>query len=445
MRRERRRRAIPETLVAPDDTNGNVAEPDRPSVPRNGVDAGPGQAAGDVTEADARTVGVRRIDTGERRARLVVRHRLAPSTRSTDPIEAASSLVALHSTDAATVFLSTWARTDGFETGRLEQALYDERTLVRMLGMRRTLWVVTAELAPVVDAACTRTVAARERARLEQLVAQSDLAGDPAGWIDRVAEAALDALGRRGEAFTSDLTRADPLLATKIRLGAGTRWEAEVSAGSRILPLLAAEGRIVRGRPRGGWTHGQYRWALTPGRDVELDTATAQAELLRRWLGAFGPATETDIRWWTGWTAREARAALAAVPHAVVDLDGTSGHVLADDGEPTVPPEPSAALLPTLDPTTMGWKERDWYLGPHAAQLFDRNGNAGPTVWWDGRVVGGWSQRKDGEIVVRMLEDVGKEAEQAVAAETERLAAWLGAVRLAPGFLPPLPRALASY
>ena len=188
--------------------------------------------------------------------------------------------------------------------------------------MRRTLWVVALDLAAVVDAACTRAVAARERAKLEQFVAQSGLADDPAVWIDRAAAAALDALSERGEAFTSDLTRADPLLATKIRLGAGTRWEAEVSAASRVLPLLAAEGRIVRGRPRGRWTHGQYRWALAPGRDAELDTATAQAELLRRWLGAFGPATETDIRWWTGWTAREARAALAAVPHAAVDLDG---------------------------------------------------------------------------------------------------------------------------
>jgi hypothetical protein len=388
---------------------------------------------------------VRRIHTTERRARLVVRHRLAPATRASDPVEAASALVALHSTDAATVFLSTWARSHDFEVEHLERALYDERTLVRMLGMRRTLWVVPDEVAPVVDAACTRTVASRERARLVQLVAQSDLADDPANWVDRIAAAALEALTERGEAFTSDLTRNDPLLATKIRLGAGTRWEAEVSAGSRILPLLAAEGRIARGRPRGGWTHGQYRWAPAPDGDDGIDTPTGQAELLRRWLGAFGPATETDIRWWTGWTVRETRAALAAVPHAAVDLGGAAGLVLADDVEPVASPEAAAAvLLPTLDPTTMGWKERDWYLGPHAELLFDRNGNAGPTVWWDGRVVGGWSQRKDGEIVFRLLEDVGADVARAVEAEAERLASWLGDVRLAPGFLPPFQRALSA-
>ena len=387
---------------------------------------------------------MQRIGVEERRARLARRHRLTAETRAASPLEVAGSLVALHSTDPATVFLSTWARSLDFRPQSLEDALYEERTLVRMLGMRRTLWVVALDLAAVVDAACTRAVAARERVKLERFVAQSGLADDPAVWIDRAAAATLDALSERGEAFTSDLTRADPLLATKIRLGAGTRWEAEVSAASRVLPLLAAEGRIVRGRPRGRWTHGQYRWALAPGPDAELDTATAQAELLRRWLGAFGPATETDIRWWTGWTAREARAALAAVPHAAIDLDGTSGLVLADDLAPVAAPEPAAALLPTLDPTTMGWKERDWYLGPHAGLLFDRNGNAGPTVWWDGRVVGGWSQRKDGEIVFRILEDVGEDGVRSVEAEAARLAAWLGDVRLAPGFLPPFQRALSA-
>ena len=109
-----------------------------------------------------------------------------------------------------------------------------------------------------------------------------------------------------------------------------------------------------------------------------------------------------------------------------------------------MPPAPSAALLPTLDPTTMGWKERGWYLGEHESVLFDSNGNAGPTVWWHGRVVGGWAQRKDGEVVFRLLEEVGREAERAVEAEAERLAAWLGDVRVTPSFLPPFQRELAG-
>ena len=104
----------------------------------------------------------------------------------------------------------------------------------------------------------------------------------------------------------------------------------------------------------------------------------------------------------------------------------------------------STALLPALDPTVMGWKERAWYLGEHAPALFDRSGNAGPTVWWNGRIVGGWVQRKDGEVVFRLLEDVGAEATAAVAAEAERLAEWLGETRVLPRFRTPLERTLSA-
>ena len=58
----------------------------------------------------------------------------------------------------------------------------------------------------------------------------------------------------------------------------------------------------------------------------------------------------------------------------------------------------------------MGWKQRAWYLDPEVgAAVFDRNGNGGPTVWVDGRIVGGWVQRRDGTIAVRLLTDVGAE------------------------------------
>ena len=356
--------------------------------------------------------------------------------------------MALHSTDPATVFLSLHARTAGVLPADIEHELYVERTLVRILGMRRTLFVVPRELVPVVYAACTRTIAARERRRLAKMVTDSELSARPGAWVSRAMTAAMRALEARGEAFTSDLTKADPMLGKRLRLGAGTRFEVRQSVGSRIVRQLAMEGRVFRGRPRGSWTSGQYRWIPAPawlGGEIDVvDPATAQAELLRRWLAAFGPATETDIRWWTGWTAREARAALAALPHAVVDLDGSTGFVLAGDLERTESPEPWAALLPTLDPTTMGWKNRDWYLGPHAPRLFDSSGNAGPTVWWEGRIVGGWSQRRDGEIVFKLLEDAGTDAVRAVEMEAARVADWLGDARLAPGFLPPFQRALAA-
>jgi len=115
---------------------------------------------------------------------------------------------------------------------------------------------------------------------------------------------------------------------------------------------------------------------------------------------------------------------------------GAAGLVLPDDLDPVPPPEPWAALLPPLDTTPMGWSQRDWFLGGHGPRLFDRTGNVGPTVWWDGRVIGGWASRpvkgegEVGGIAVRFLEDAGADAVAAVEAAAGRLAARLGPVRV---------------
>ena len=136
-----------------------------------------------------------------------------------------------------------------------------------------------------------------------------------------------------------------------------------------VLLLLAAEGRIVRGRPRGSWTSTQYRWvpieAWLPGGLARPPAAAARADLLRRWLAASGPATADDLRWWTGWTAGQVKSALAQISCTEVDLDGTPGFVLAGDEDPVPGVAPWAALLPALDPTVMGWQDRRWFLGGH--------------------------------------------------------------------------------
>lgn len=102
------------------------------------------------------------------------------------------------------------------------------------------------------------------------------------------------------------------------------------------------------------------------------------------------------------------------------------------------------ALLPGLDPTVMRWKERGWYLGEHERELFDSNGNAGPTVWCDGRIVGGWAQAADGEVRTRLFDDLGSEAARRVEAAAVSLAAWLGKERVTPRFRTPLEKELSG-
>ena len=93
----------------------------------------------------------------------------------------------------------------------------------------------------------------------------------------------------------------------------------------------------------------------------------------------------------------------------------------------------------------MGWKERSWYLGDHQERLFDRNGNAGPTVWADGRVVGGWAQRRDGTIAVELLEQVLPSVQGNITAEPPSACMeWLAGTVITPRFRTPLEKRLTS-
>jgi hypothetical protein len=357
-------------------------------------------------------------------------------------------MVGLHSSDPATVFLSMWARVDGFVPADLEKALYERRSLVRMLGMRRTLFVVPRDLAAVMDEACTKALVPGERTRLVRMLEEQRIAPKGKGerWLDRVAAATLQALVARGEATARELSKDVPELSAKLSFGEGKTWAGTMGVSTRVLFLLATQGRIVRARPLGTWTSGQYRWAPIDrwlGEPLPaIDHAEACAELLRRWLRTFGPATRTDIRWWTGWTARLATKTLEAIGAEEVELDEGTGFVLPDDVKTVGKVEPWVALLPGLDSTVMGWKERAWYLGAHAAELFDRNGNAGPTVWMNGHVVGGWAQTSDGEVLVELLEPVDAQTGKRIDAERNRLREWLGDVRVKTRFPTPLERTL---
>ena len=289
-----------------------------------------------------------------------------------------------------------------------------------------------------------------ERKRLTKLIAEQ-ITPDAGAWLDRVEADTLAALRERGEATAKELTTAVPDLASKLRMGEGKAWGVTVGMSTRVLFLLATEAKIVRGRPLGTWLSSQYRWVPTElwfGDRIVMDAAAARTELARRWLATFGPATLTDLRWWAGWTAADARHALDAIGAVEVEVT-TTAYVLPDDSavDSTADfedPEPWVALLPSLDPAVMGWKEREWFLGAHQAALFDRNGNVGPTVWSNGRIVGGWAQRPDGDVVVRVLEDVGNEVLAAIDLEAGSLTDWLGGIRLTPRMRTPLERELST-
>lgn len=385
-----------------------------------------------------------RITLADRRARLAVRHHLARSARAADPTQVAQSLSCFHATDPATVYLSAYSRLRRPSLGAVERALYEERTLVRMLAMRRTMFVVPTDEAGLFHGATSGTLLRTERRRNVQL---AQLAGikRPESWLKAAERDALAALEARGDATPQELALDVPALRVRIRMNQGKAYEGEISMASRVLLILAIEGKVVRGRPRGSWLSSQYRWApmsrWLDGPLPHIPEVESQAGIVRRWLESFGPGTETDLRWWTGWTQAAVRRALDLVGAVAVELEGGgTGYILPGDDQPVRRVGPWVALLPALDPTTMGWKERHWYLGEHGRLLFDRNGNAGPTIWADGRIVGGWTILGNGEVVTRLLDDIGRDRRAMVEQEAERLTVWLDGIAVVPRFPTPLQR-----
>lgn len=392
------------------------------------------------------------VSTAERRRRLQRRHALTTADAAGSPHQAARRVLVLHASDPATVYLSVLARCPDTTLEYIAAALYEDRSLVRMMAMRRTLFVVPSELVAEVHHSSALPVA--ERLRRGIVKDLGTLPTDPAvdgvvdDWLADVEQATVDALRVREVATAAQLSADVPRLRTAILPVTDKKWDVRRNVTSRVLTLLGAEGRMVRGAPRGDWTSRAHTWEPAdrwwPGGIPELAAAEACRILAARWLHAFGPATVADLQWWTGWSLTTTRAALAGLETVDVDLDGETGIVLADDLDETAPAEPVAALLPGLDPTPMGWKQRDWYLGGHRKPLFDTNGNIGPTIWWDGRIVGGWAVAADGTVRTRLLENPGREASAAVQEAAHRLEPRLEGAVVVPSFRTPLERELSG-
>ncbi|OLM17839.1 hypothetical protein Ae707Ps1_2098c [Pseudonocardia sp. Ae707_Ps1] len=398
------------------------------------------------------------VGDDERRARLVARHRLAPHTRTDDVTAIADDLVALHSTDPVTVYLSAAARMVTPSLAPVDAALYDDRVLLRHHAMRRTLWVFGHEHAALAHHGATSGVAAVQYRNLMGQVGAAGVA-DPAAWYADAAARVLAVLAERGPTTAREVGAALPdLAAQQLPIQGGSH-----PAHSRVLLVLGFEGRVLRARPTGTWINGQYRWAtagswvpggigpapVPDGDDGSGGARAAAAGLARAYLRAFGPVTRDDLRWWAGWTVATTRAALADTGAVEVGLDGgATGYLLPDDLGPVGDPGPSVALLPGLDPTTMGWKARGHYLsGDDAALLFDRNGNGGPAIWVDGRIAGTWVQRRDGTIATRLFPGAHDRpgVEDDVAAAAERHRAVLGDVRFSVRYPAPVqPELLAG-
>jgi hypothetical protein len=345
---------------------------------------------------------------------------LTPESKTGDLVQITGDIAGLHATNSTTPYLSLFARASSFARDHLEHHLYERRNLGKIRCVRKTIYIHPADMLPVVYNATRRFVEKASRRYAEGRGISHEL-------YDEMSRAILAML--EGQEKTTPA----------IKASLGTQAEGlDVSA---LLYLMCDQGLLIRGRPARGWRDKTHHYApfraYFPDVDLHLySEAEAIALLVKRYLAAFGPATEVDLVWWMGLGKTKARRALedlqgeivtTSVPGFAADsIMLRSDQQRLDGGE--YAPAPVVNLLPPLDPYLMGYKERARYLSPgYADRIFDRVGNVTSTILVDGRVVGVWdfAAGDPAEMRYLLLETIKSDLLEQMHAEAQRLGEFL--------------------
>ena len=354
---------------------------------------------------------------------------------------------------------STWPPGPGCATtwcAAVEQALYDDRSLIRMLGMRRTMFVAAGRArGRCVQAACTGAIAAQQRRQRSSSYSAEAGVGRRPGALARAGRGrpTVTALRQRGEATAAELSADDARAGRADRAGRGQGLRGAARASRRrVLLLLAADGRIgARAAARHLDPAAQYRWS--PVRRPGCPAACPAGG--RRGPGGAGPgvAVRRSVRHRDrpevvdrAGPLGQVGQALTAIGAVEVDLDGD-----ARPG-PARRPRPGAGARALGGPAARARPDHRWagrtaaaYLGPHRATAAVRPQRQRRP---DG-LVGRPDRRRLGPAVqrrgrLRLLEDVGTETTARIAERSAALSNWLGPARITPRFRTPLERELTA-
>jgi uncharacterized protein YcaQ len=357
------------------------------------------------------------------------RHHLDRRAPAGSMLSVASRICGLHAQVMSSAELAVWARVEGADRRDVQRALWEDRSLIKTWAMRGTL-----HLLPASELAIWHGALGTSRRYLR-----------PAGWkraygitieeLDRLTGAIATALDGRlvtREELAQEVARLMGSAAFGAKVGEnswGTLLRPAAFAGH--LCFAPSVGQRVRFTRPHTWLAGTDH---KPGGRMDPDAATA--EVARRFLAAYGPATCHDLaRWWNGGGIATARQWIGRLHEEVceVDLEGTRAWMLAAD---TVAVRAAARLrsvrlLPLFDPYVVGASYHAERLlpGDLRARVYRPQGWISAVLLVNGRMEGTWSHEIRGSRVEVTVEPFVKQAawvRKAAGEEAERLAAFLG-------------------
>jgi hypothetical protein len=337
---------------------------------------------------------------------------LADDSKLNDPVKIAIDIGGLHGTSATGPYLALLARSTSFQRDDLAAEMSKKKSLARIRYVRNTIYILPKDFLPVAYAA-TSQMAEVTAARFSKYL------GITPTQYARISNKILKILKGRG------LTTRE--IKQKLRTAINI---------APIVNLMCDKGLLIRSLPREGWKSTQHAYFLFkdyyPDLDLRaLDEMAARGKILRQYISSFGPVSEKDMAWWTGFPKTQVKKILEDSGDDVssIEIPELEGrfYILSSEMDPlrsqVVPDHPVVNILPGLDPFIMGYKDRSRYRQPkHDKMIFDRSGNATSTILVDGRIVGIWDLQepvvkifyltavdKDGRKKIRAkVSDVGK-------------------------------------
>jgi len=335
---------------------------------------------------------MRKTGLGEINEFTLRKQHLTGYSKARSIVQVVNDLIGLHATNPATPYLSLFQRTSDFRKEQLDEELYVKRNLGKIRCMRKTVHVLTKETIPIAYSATSKLVVPlSEKYSLFLGVTKKD--------YEETSSQILEELKGKGMS-TKELRRA-------------LRSRSNISP---IVNLMCDKGLLIRGKSKYGWRSNTHTYHIFqeyfPDMNLNaVDETEAKRILIKQYIASFGPVTENDTVWWTGFLKGEVGEILDGFHEETtwVEVQDLKGDYLMHLSglkplHESRPKKNTVNFLPSLDPYLMGYKDRERYLDhEYYDYVFDRGGNATSTILLNGRVIGIWDIEEDVAPTVKLF------------------------------------------
>ena len=322
---------------------------------------------------------------------VLQKQHLTEDSKIDDIIQITDDICGLHSTSLTTSYLSLLARSKSFKKTDLERELYINRTLGRIRGMRKTLFLQTKNMIPIVYSATFNMIEKYFEKYME---------------FHKVSLKEYQEISRK----IMNILKGRELPVSEIRKELNSKLSIPA-----IIQLMCDYGLLIRSKPIKDWKDRRNNYGLFtdyfPNLDLKkFSEKEAIKKLVYKYVVAFGPVTEVDIAWWTGLPKIKIREAINSFKSQlkrvkISNLNGT--YIMIEEDIDHLnniinSGKPALTLLPELDPYPMGYKERERYIDANNYnKVFDRSGNITSSILIDGIVIGVWGAEVKPEKIVK--------------------------------------------